>query len=241
MVGRGPRYKAAPGLNRVRPRDDVMTDYEAARLHMVESQLRPNKVTDERVIAACLSIRRELFVPPGLRGVAYVDEDLPLGGGRYLMQPLVAARLLQAAIVEPKDTALVVGAGVGYEAALLSLLARNVVALEENAELARIGRSALVDHRIASVSYVEMPAPLGHRQRAPYDVILFAGAVAAIPAEIGGQLGEGGRLAVVLRQRQQPGHATLLTQTGGILARRVMFDAAIPLLPGFAAKPAFVF
>ncbi len=218
-----------------------MTVYEAARHNMIESQLRPNKVTDDRVIGAFRRIRRELFVPERLRAVAYADQDLPLGGGRFLMQPMVAARLLQAATVAAKDTALVVGAGVGYEAALLSQLARSVVALEQDAELARIGRSALVDHRIASVSYVEAPAHLGHRQRAPYDVILFAGAISAIPPEISGQLGENGRLAVVLRQRQGVGRATLATRTGGVLAHRVMFDATTPLLPGFLAKPAFVF
>src|SRR6266700_3442285 len=119
---------------------DAMTVHEAARVNMIESQLRPNKVTDERAIAAFMRIRRELFVPERLRGVAYVDDDLPLGGGRYVMQPMVAARLLQAGMVKAKDTALVVGAGVGYEAAVLALLVRNVVALEEDPELARIGR-----------------------------------------------------------------------------------------------------
>src|ERR1700675_3412630 len=127
-----------------------MTVHDTARVNMIESQLRPNKVTDERVIGAFARIRRELFVPERLRGVAYVDDDLPLGGGRFMMQPMVAARLLQAAMVEPKDTALVVGAGVGYEAAVLAQLARSVVALEERPDLARIGRSALVDHGIAS-------------------------------------------------------------------------------------------
>ena len=218
-----------------------MTVYEAARVNMVESQLRPNKVTDERVIAAFMRIRRELFVPERLRGVAYVDDDLPLGGGRYMMKPMVAARLLQAAMVEAKDTVLVVGAGVGYEAAVLALLVRSVVALEENPELARIGRSALVDHRIASVSYVEAPLPLGHRQRSPYDLILFGGAVAAIPEEITNQLAEGGRIAVVLRPHECVGRASLITRTGGVLASRVIFDAATPLLPSFVAKPAFVF
>src|SRR5690349_16582114 len=125
------------------PRDNAMTSQEAARLKMVENQLRPNKVTDERVIEAFLRLRREVFVTERLRGVAYVDEDLPVGDGRYLMQPMVAARLLQALDPQPRETALVVGAGVGYEAALLALLARNVVALEDNAELARIGRSAM--------------------------------------------------------------------------------------------------
>jgi protein-L-isoaspartate(D-aspartate) O-methyltransferase len=215
---------------------------------MIEGQLRPNKVTDERVIDAFTRLRRELFVPAPLRAraVAYIDDDLPLGRGRYLMQPMVAARLLQAAMVQPKDVALVVGAGVGYEAAALALLqARSVVALEDDAELARIGRSALVDHRIATVSYVEAPLRPGHRARAPYDVILFGGAVAsaaaAVPPEIAGQLAEGGRLAVVLRPQEGVGRAVLLTRTGGVLAQRIIFDAATPLLPGFAAKPGFVF
>ena len=134
-----------------------------------------------------------------------------------------------------------VGAGVGYEAALLAQLARGVVALEENPELARIGRSALVDHRIAAASFVEAPLIAGHRQRAPYDLILFGGAVTAIPQEITGQLAEGGRLAVVLRQHECVGRATLITRTGAGLASRVIFDAATPLLPGWGAKPAFVF
>src|SRR5437879_11882907 len=130
--------------------------------------LRPNEGTAERMRDAFARIRREWFVPEHLRGVAYVDEDLPLGKGRYLMEPMVAARLLQAAMPDRKDTALVVGAGVGYEATLLALLARSVVALEEDAELARLGRAALVDHRIAAVSYVEEPLSAGHRQSAPY-------------------------------------------------------------------------
>lgn len=218
-----------------------MTVHDNARLNMIENQLRPNKVTDARVLDAFARIRRELFVPPVLRGVAYVDDDLPLGGGRSLMQPMVAARLLQAAAVQPKDAALVVGAGVGYEAALLSLLARGVVALEENPELARTGRSALVDHRIASVSCIEAPLAAGHRQRAPYNVILFAGAAAAVPSEIEGQLAEGGRIAVVLRPHDGVGRATLTTRTGGVLAHRVIFDAGTPLLPGFDATPGFVF
>src|SRR5205085_10940706 len=146
---------------------------------MIDCQLRPNKVTDERIIDAFARLRRELFVPEQLRGVAYVDEDLPLGKGRYLMEPMVAARLLLAAMPDRKDTALVVGAGIGYEAGLLALLTRSVVALEEDAELARLGRAALVDHRIASINYVEEPLPPGHRPRAPYDVILIAGAGAA--------------------------------------------------------------
>jgi protein-L-isoaspartate(D-aspartate) O-methyltransferase len=218
-----------------------MPVYEAARANMIESQIRPNKVTDERVIDAFAKVRRELFVPEPLRGVAYIDEDLPLGGGRYLMAPMIVARLLQTAGIDRKETAMVVGAGVGYEAALAALLGRNVVALEDNAELARAGRAALVEHRIASVAYVEEPLAAGHKARAPYDVILFAGSVADIPADIESQLAEGGRLLAILRPGGMMGRVTVITRTGGVLARRVIFDAAVPLLPGFRPKPAFVF
>jgi protein-L-isoaspartate(D-aspartate) O-methyltransferase len=218
-----------------------MSDYATARANMIESQLRPNRVTDERIIEAFSRLRRELFVPEHLRGVAYVDEDLPLGRGRYLMEPRVVAKLLQALMPDRKETALVVGAGIGYEAALLASLTRSVIALDEDEELARIGRAALVDHRIASIVYVDGPLAAGHRQRAPYDVILFAGGVAEIPPEIAAQLAEAGRMAAVLRPGQRVGRATLTTRSGGVLAQRVIFDAATPLLPGFIPKPVFVF
>jgi len=218
-----------------------MSGYEAARANMIERQLQPNKITDERMINAFASIRRELFVPEKLRAIAYSDSDLPLGNGRYLMAPMVAARLLQAAEIGRNDNALVVGAGVGYEAALIALLGRSVVALEQDGELARQGREALVEHRLASVSYVENVQAPGSRMRAAYEVILFAGAVAEVPLEISAQLGEGGRILAVIKADNGPGRATLTTRTGGILASRVMFDAATPLLPGFARKPAFVF
>jgi protein-L-isoaspartate(D-aspartate) O-methyltransferase len=218
-----------------------MSGYEAARVNMIEGQLRPNTVTDERVTTAFAALRRELFVPEKLHGIAYADEDLPLGGGRYLMAPMVAARLVQALEVGRGDAALVVGAGVGYEAAVIAQLARSVVALEDDAELARLGRSALVEHRIATVKYVEGAAGPGSRARPAYDVILFAGAVPEIPAEFAEQLAEGGRLAAVVRPGEGMGRATLATRTGGILAHRVIFDAATPLLPGFVRKPAFVF
>ena len=217
-----------------------MIRYDDARINMIEGQLRPSKVVDERLLDALSRIRRELFVPAPLRAVAYVDDELPVGGARYLMKPIVAARLLQAAAAQPKDVAMVVGAGVGYEAAVLSLLVRTVIALEADPELARVGRSALVDHGIAGVVYVEAPLAAGCRQRAPYDVIVFAGAAAEVPREVGAQLAEGGRMAVVLRRHNGVGRATLATRTGGVLAQRVLFDAAVPLLPGFAAKPGFV-
>lgn len=218
-----------------------MSDYDAARVNMIERQLRPNKITDDRLIDAFATIRRELFVPERLRGIAYADGNLALGNGRYVMAPMVAARLLQAAEVSRNDNALVVGAGVGCEAALLSQLCRSVVALERDPELARQGRAALVEHRIATVHYIENGQTQAARGRPAYDVIFFAGAVAEVPAEISAQLTEGGRMVVVIKRDNGPGRAALITRTGGVLATRVMFDAATPLLPCFVRKPDFVF
>src|SRR5215472_4143036 len=218
-----------------------MTRFEAARAHMIESQLRPNQVTDERVLRAFGRLRRELFVPEALRAVAYIDQDLPLGEDRYLMEPMVLGRLLQAAATDRNDTVLVIGSGTGYESALVALLARTVVSLEEDPDLARLARAALVEHSIASVTVVEEPLSRGYRQRAPYDVILFCGSVAEVPSEIDAQLAEGGRLLAVVKPASGIGRAALMTRVGGVLARRLLFDAATPPLPGFAAKPAFVF
>jgi len=244
LIGDADITGAAPVLSGGRPmstRGDAMPGYEAARANMIERQLQPNKVTDERLLNAFAGIRRELFVPERLRPIAYSDDDLPLGNGRYLMAPMVAARLLQAAEIGRNDNALVVGAGVGYEAALIALLGRSVVAVEADSGLARQGRAALVDHRIAAVTFVEDAQAPASRVRSAYDVILFGGAVAEIPAEISAQLAEGGRMVAVVKSDNGPGRATLVTRTGGILASRVMFDAATPLLPGYARKPAFVF
>jgi protein-L-isoaspartate(D-aspartate) O-methyltransferase len=154
---------------------------------------------------------------------------------------MVAARLIQAAAVRRTDIALVVGAGTGYEAAVMGRLARAVVALEEDEDLARLARAALVDEQIASVSVVEGPLHLGCRQRAPYDVILFGGAVAELPNEVVGQLAEDGRMVAVLKPEAGGiGRATLTTRSGAVIAHRVLFDAAISPLPGFKPKPAFV-
>ena len=212
-----------------------MTVFEAARTHMIESQLRPNKVTDDRVLGAFASIAaRACSCPSTLRLSPIPMKICRSAGGRYLMEPMVAARLLQAAGIARTDTALIIGAGTGYEAALTAILARNVVALEEDAELARHARSALVEHGIARSVSSRAHCARGIGPRAPFDVILFGGAVAEVPPDIVAQLAEGGRLFAVVKPVNQIGRATLTRRTGGVLARRVIFDAATPLLPGFA-------
>jgi protein-L-isoaspartate(D-aspartate) O-methyltransferase len=218
-----------------------MTAYTAARQNMVESQVRPNRVTDPRVVGAMLELPRERFVPDALRGIAYVDEDVPLGGERFLMEPMVLARLVQAARIAAGDSVLEIGSGSGYGAALMAQFATRVVALESDAALARQAQSVLAALGITNVEVATGALNQGHAPGAPYNVVVFGGAVARIPTRIIDQLAEGGRLVAVVAAPGEPGRATLLTKVAGALSRRVIFDAGSRLLPGFELVSGFAF
>jgi protein-L-isoaspartate(D-aspartate) O-methyltransferase len=218
-----------------------MTDYAAARLNMVESQLRTNKVTNEALLEAFLAVPRERFVPAALRGAAYIDDDLPLGNGRHLMEPMVFARLLQLAAVGPQDTVLEIGCATGYGTAVLARLARSVVALDSDPQFVAQATARLRELAIGNASVVEAPLPAGYPDRAPYSVIVFEGGVAEIPEAVSRQLGEGGRIVAVTRAGGSVGRATLVVRSNGVLAHRTVFDAAVTYLPGFQPAPSFVF
>lgn len=219
-----------------------MSEYETPRRNMVESQIRPNRVTDPSLIDAFSELPRELFVPEAFRSVAYADEDIEIAPHRYLIEPLVLARLLQAAKVSDEDMALVIGCGTGYATAVLANLANAVVSVESDAALADRASRLLVDLGIDNAAVVEASLREGYPRQAPYDVILFNGAVQDIPESIVDQLAEGGRLvAVVLRKGDACGRGTLVIRRNGIVSRRCVFDASLPLLPGFKAEQGFVF
>ncbi|GAA0588296.1 protein-L-isoaspartate O-methyltransferase [Caenispirillum bisanense] len=217
-------------------------DFSIARRNMVEGQIRTNRVTDPLVLAALNTLPRELFVPKAMQSICYMDEEIALGNGRAVMEPLALARLLQEAAVQNTDAVLVIGAGTGYAAAALAHMASAVVALESDPDLANGASRRMADLGIDNVAVVAGPLDQGYPQQAPYDVIFFDGAVADIPAAICTQLAEGGRLvAVVQPDRVQMGRATLVTRKDGIVGRRDVFDTNIPLLPGFEPEVTFTF
>lgn len=215
-------------------------NFSVARYNMIESQLRPNRVTDEALLAAFEAVPREAFVPAPMRSVAYVDDDIEVAPGRWLMEPMVLGRLLQAAGPRREDVALVIGCGTGYSCAVLARLVNTVVAIESGGDLANRATQLLADLSIDNVVVLEGRLEEGNPRQAPYDLILINGAVAAVPAAIEQQLAEGGRLVTVMRDGPV-GHATLMTRAGGVVSQRVLFDAAVSLLPGFAPAPGFVF
>lgn len=217
-------------------------DYAQQRHNMVESQVRPNQVTDDRILDAMAELPREAFVAKAQKGIAYVDEALPIGSGRYMMEPMVVARLLQSAAVNPGDVALHIGCGTGYAAALMSKLASTVVAVESDAKLAAEATRVLADLSIDTVAVIDGPLQEGYPKQAPYDVIFFDGAVEHVPPAISDQLAENGRLvAVVAPPGPGAGKAVLISRHGGVLSSREIFDAGTPLLPGFTRAKAFVF
>jgi len=214
-------------------------DYAVARQHMVDSQIRTNKVTDERLIEAIRTLPRERFVPERIRARSYLDDDVELAPGRYLMEPMVTARLIQTAAVKPTDMALVIGAASGYAAALLAKLANTVVALECDSALAQRASAAFAELAIDNAAVVEGPLRDGCAKHAPYDVIYLDGAIEEVPQAGANQLAEGGRMVGVLRERGL-GRAVLWVKSGNVMSKRVLFDANVELLPGFAAAKRFV-
>lgn len=217
-----------------------MSDYAAARLHMVQSQILPNNASDPRVAEALQRVPRELFVPARLNTVAYLDEDIEVAPGRYLMEPLVYARLLQAAAVETADVVLDVGCTSGYSAAVLADLAASVVALESDAELAARASQTLADLGADNALVVEGDLAAGIADQGPYDVIILNGAVTAVPEALTGQLAEGGRLAAVV-EVNGVGRIRLLRRQNGNVSGHDICDAQVPALPGFAPKAGFSF
>ena len=219
-----------------------MTDFTLARRNMVDCQLRPNRVTNAQLLAVVGELPRERFLPEGMKSVAYSDEDVPLGNGRFLMEPMVLARLIQTLQAGPGDKALVVASGRGYGAALLASLVKSVVAVESDAGLASSADQTIRALGLGNVTLVTAQAEAGMAASGPYDVILIEGSVRQIPPAILDQLAEGGRLVTVLAGAPGAmGVAQLVVKEGGVTSGRPLFDAGTPVLPGFAPPARFTF
>jgi protein-L-isoaspartate(D-aspartate) O-methyltransferase len=208
-------------------------DFAAARTAMVESQLRPQGVTDPAVLEAMATIARERFLPPETRPLAYVDRGVLMGDGRFLPAPAVLGSLLTQMMPVRGHRALVVGAGSGYSAAVLEAMGLVVTALESSGELASKAKEN-------GIAVVEGPLEKGWAKAAPYDQILIDGAVEYIPDPIVDQLANGGRLGTALVDR---GITRLIVgrKAAGAFGYLSLSDAGVPALPGFQRPRAFTF
>jgi len=215
-------------------------DFAAARIKMVDNQIRTTDVTSYELLRAFLTVPREVFVPDARKALAYIDEDIPFAPGRYLMEPSPFAKLLQLASVSRDDVVLDVGCGTGYSSAVLAELAGTVVALEESAEAAGQAEANLQQLGVVNCAVVQGPLVAGWAKEAPFDVIVFQGAVDAVPPVFFDQLRDRGRL-VVVEGRGLSAMAKLYTKEDGIVSDRFAFNCSVKPLPGFEKAPSFVF
>lgn len=224
--------------------DQPHFDFTAARNNMVDGQVRPNKVTDPRVLDAMRTLPREQFLPASLAASAYIDEDIPLGAGRVLTEPMVIARLVQLARARVGERALVIGAATGYGAALLAACGCEVTALEEDKALLAIA-SRVLPKVSPGVRIVEGRLSAGLAAAGPWDVILLEGAVAEIPPGLARQVAPGGRLVTVLAGGGGAYRAVVAELAGTpdmpLLRSREVFDCNTPLLPSLCPAPTFAF
>lgn len=223
----------------------TLADSSASRACMVDGQLRPNRITDERILAAMRHLPRERFLPEASLARAYADADVPLPGGRYLMEPMVLARLVQAADPQPGERVLVVGAGAGYGAAVIAACGAEVVALEEDAGLSQVAHTLLPTLPSGhAVQLVEGALAEGWPGRAPYDVVFVEGGFEVLPPALVSQLRpEGGRLVGVRAGGDGIRAAVRGERVGSApeLALIPLFDCATPVLPALRRAPGFRF
>lgn len=221
-----------------------MIDFTSLRQTMVDSQIRPNDVTDRRILKAMLEVPREPFVAPSCREVAYMDEAVPVEEGvppttaRRLPAPVIVARMLQAAELTARDVVLEVGCATGYMSAVASRLALRVVGLEVDPRLAERGRRVLAQLAIDNVTLATGPLAEGMPANGPYDIIVCNGSLPEVPQALLDQLKPSGRLVAVIGEGPL-GHAVLLERGGKGWAGRPIFDASAPPLPGFERPTVF--
>ena len=223
-----------------------MIDFAMARKNMVDSQVAPADVTDRRILAAMRDVPRELFVPSSLRESAYMDSDVMIRPrtadqeARFLLAPMVFAKLMQLADIRRGDLVLDIGCATGYSTAVLAALADAVVGLEQDSEFAEQATRTLQELSVDNAAIVQGKLTEGYPGEGPYDVITIFGGIEEEPRDILAQLKNDGRLVTVLVNGGY-GFATVFRNVNGVFAKRSEFSAAAPIMPGFEKQPGFVF
>lgn len=220
-----------------------MNDFTQARRNMVDGQIHPNGIVMTELLEAFDDTPRERFVPTSLQGVAYSDEDLDIGGGRFLLEPISHARMIQA--LEPKmsDVVLDIGGTMGYSAAIISKLVSTVIAQESDEDYLLSAGLIWEELGIYNVSGVVNDLNQGCPDHAPYDAIFINGAVDHLPENLVEQLRPDGRLICVVRKAgSSVGQATIVQSLGGKkFSSSVLFDVGCPYLQGFEPQSVFEF
>lgn len=216
-------------------------DFAAARRIMVDSQIRPSNVTDPEIVAALLSVPRETFVPASRRGVAYSELEIETSEGRALWTPRDFSKLLKALDPQRSDIALVLGAGAGYETAVLAQLVETVIGLEDDEALIVSATERLAEIGADRAVIVDGALNAGLPDQGPFDLILINGMVETVPDAWTAQLTDNGRLGVVVQTTDGLGSARIYRRSGSAVSFRAVFEARPPKFTAFNAAPGFAF
>lgn len=219
-----------------------MPDFHAARKNMVDCQIHPSGVVSPDILNAFGDIPRENFAPANVQGVAYMDESLPVAAGRYLLEPITHARMVQAVTPTISDRVLDIGGATGYSAAILGKLAGEVIALEHDAALLKAADSLWQSLGLSNIIPAHGQLAAGSVRHEPFDLIFMNGSVQKVPAALIDQLSDGGRLITIIRAKgAQVGEVTLYKKAGQSCTSMSLFESGCPYLPGFEPKTAFSF
>ncbi|NNF95988.1 MAG: protein-L-isoaspartate O-methyltransferase [Halobacteria archaeon] len=203
---------------------------ENARFNMIEQQIRPWEVLDQRVLDLLNKLPREDFVPQRYRKLAYADTAIPLDNDQVMMPPRVEARILQGLNIQADETALEVGTGSGYVTALLASLGDHVYSVDINAEMTRTAGDKLADHGITNVTLETGDAARGWDAHAPYDVIVITGSLPLLPDNFKQALKVGGRLVAIVGDSPVM-DVVLITRVGEFeWAQETLFETDLPAL-----------
>ncbi len=216
-------------------------EFEIARRNMVLSQLKPNKVTDEKVLEAFLQVPREIFVKKAQSKHCYIDENLMINKKRYLLNPVVLARLIQSLELNRDKTILCLGSGIGYSLVILSFLAGTVIGIDTDKKLVDDSTRIILSLNVDNVAIIRNSIDKGYLQQAPYDAILIEGSVKKVPEIILNQLNENGKLATVEEQNENHGHAVVYEKIDKNFVRSYLFDTNVPILNSFVGRFTFKF
>ena len=217
-------------------------DFKIARKNMVENQIRANKVTSLNVINAFLDVPREKFVPDALQEISYVDEDIQLSRNRFMMKPMILARLFQSLNLKGNENILHVGSNTGYGSAILSRMCSSVISLESDKKLFETSIHTFSNMGFDNVVPLHGSMENGVEKEAPFDIIFIEGSIETEPKSLFGQLNENGKLIAIIRPANiKIGKAKLFFKISNEIGLENLFDAQVSKLSIFKSKTKFSF
>ena len=217
-------------------------NYELARKNMVENQIRANKVTDIKIIDAFSNVEREIFVPESYREISYNDEDIRLSRNRFMIKPMILARLFQSLSLNGNENILHIGSNSGYASAILSQLCHAVISIESDKKLYEKSINIFSEIGFDNVVPLYGSMEVGVPKESPFDVIFIEGALEEKPKALFDQLNNNGKLVVVLKPSNiNIGKANLFFKLNNEIGNEILFDAQVSKLSIFKSKPKFNF